>query len=90
MSQQFSDIRESEHHHQALKALASPEQVKLSRRSTVKLVSISVLAALGCYKFTDLEPALHAAIADYSAAIGQITHVKLPDNSHSVLIPPVR
>jgi transmembrane sensor len=81
VSQQFSDIRESEHHHQALTALASPEQVKLSRRSTVKLLSISVLAALGCYKFTGLEPALQAAIADYSTAVGQITHVKLPDHS---------
>lgn len=88
VSQQFANIRHSEHHNVALNALGSPEQAKLSRRNSLKLLSLLPLSALATwagYQHTPFGSALQASFAgyvnDYATDIGQIDHINLADNS---------
>jgi len=88
VSQQFANIRHSEHHNVALNALGSPEQARQSRRNSLKLLSLLPLSALvtwAGYQHTPFGSALQASFAgyvnDYATDIGQIDHINLADNS---------
>ncbi len=88
VSQQFSNIRHSDHHSEALNSLGSPEKIRQARRSTLKLLSllpISAFSAWSTYKYTPLGPILQASLAnyvhDYATDIGKISHVTLLDKT---------
>jgi transmembrane sensor len=93
VSQQFTNVRQSEYRNVALNALGSPEQIRYTRRSTLKLLSllpISAFCAWGSYKYTPLGAKLGSSlqasfagyINDYASDTGQIKHISLADNSH--------
>ena len=92
ISQQFTQIRDSEHHDVALNALGSPEQARLARRNTLKLLSLLPLSAFlswtsykhtsfGAKLGTSLQASLAGYVNDYATDIGQIDHLTLADNS---------
>lgn len=93
VSQQFTNVRDSEHHDEALTALGNTNtdlnsNLNKSRRNTLKLLSLlpfSVLFSWAGYKNTRLGPVIQASLAgyvnDYATDIGEISHVNLADNS---------
>jgi len=89
VSQKFTNVRDSEHHEEALTALGNTNSnLNKTRRNTLKLLSLlpfGVLFSWAGYKHTRLGPVIQASLAgyvnDYASDIGEISHVDLADNS---------
>jgi len=84
VNKKFRCIESSQQQSRAYNALSSAQDVALSRRRSLKLLSFAALAGLGGWlslRHTPLGIPLENALADYSSELGEIKPLVLADQS---------